>query len=352
MGRAAERPKRASTSRRGPPGVRVLEPSSLPLLDLLPSPCPHCGFIGPSLEPGTCGRCGIVFSRMHSGEKLPAVDAPLPDVVPLELTPRAEVLDEAPPPTANRWALPLAFAVALAVNSNGCGRLVVYASASNWAHELGHASWRWLNGRSAVPLLFVTLYSEPGRSVAVTLLVLAGLTGLFLWARREECVGLMSLAVLFFALFVAFIALPARSEHLLESFAGIFGEFWISTLWVALFYFRFPEVVPWARLRWPFLFLGACAYTRILGIFWASRGDMSLLPWGAFFGGDGDLDHLLAAGWTVATMRRVYFTTAAVCGGLLACQYVYFLWLLEKSRAGWRAPGAQERGRVASGQQR
>ena len=244
----------------------------------------------------------------------------------------AELLGEFAPnpeptrPKQNRWALPLAFGVGLLLNSNGCGRLVVYSSASNWAHELGHASWRWLNGRSAVPALFFTFYSEPGRSFLFTLLVLGAFGALFLWARGEDCRGLMGLAVGFFAVFVGLLALSASKEHVLESFAGVFGEFWISTLWVVLFYYRFPSVVHWERLRWAFLFLGACAYVRILGVFWASRADMSLLPWGSFFGGDGDLDRLLAAGWLVPTIRRVYFTTAALCGTVMGCHYVYFLW--------------------------
>jgi len=251
------------------------------------------------------------------------------------------------PPRENRWALPLAFGVALVLNSSGCGRLLVYASASNWAHELGHASWRWLNGRSAVPSLFFTFYSQPGRSAALTLLLLAGLVALFLWARSETCVGLMGLAVLFFFIFVGLIALPAAKEHVLESFAGLFGEFWISTLWVVLFYYRFPDVIRWERLRWAFLFLGACAYTRILGVFWASRADMTLLPWGSFFGGDGDLDRLLNAGWLVPTIRRVYFTTAAVCGAVILCHYAYFAFRLETSVGGWF--GAVSQGRTGSG---
>ena len=269
--------------------------------------------------------------------------AVLPDVEEA-FAPEAEVADEAAPRRENRWALPLAFGVALALNSNGCGRLLVYAIASNWAHELGHATWRWLNGRSAVPALFFTFYSQPGRSVAFTLLVLGGLLALFLWARRDACLGLMALALLFFALFVGLLALPARTEHLLESFAGLFGEFWISTLWVLLFYVRFPAPVPWAKLRWAFLLLGACAYTRILGVFWTSRSDMSLLPWGSFFGGDGDLERLFAGGWMVADMRHVYFTTAAVCGALMACTYAFFAWRLETSAFGWLARKGAPRG--------
>jgi len=188
-----------------------------------------------------------------------------------------------------------------------------------------------------VPALFFTFYSEPSRSVVFTLLVLGGLVALFLWARSQECAGLMVLAGLFLAIFAGFaVALPATREHLLESFAGIFGEFWISTLWVILFYYRFPSAVRWPELRWAFLFLGAAAYTRILGVFLASRQDISMLPWGSFFGGDGDLDRLLAAGWLVPTIRRVYFATAKVCGAVMAIHYVFFLWRLEKPR--WTGP--------------
>jgi len=236
----------------------------------------------------------------------------------------------------NGWALPLAFGVALVLNSNGCGRLVVFSTASNWSHELGHATWRWMNGRSAIPALFFTFYSEPGRSVVFSLLVVGGLVALLLWARSADCRGLVALAAAFLAVFAGLaIAMPAAKEHLLESFAGIFGEFWISTLWVALFYFQFPASVRWQQLRWAFLFLGAAAYTRILGIFLASRTDMSRLPWGSFYGGDGDLDKLLAAGWLVPFIRQVYFTVAAICGAILALHYAYFLWRLQKGR---RAP--------------
>jgi hypothetical protein len=302
----------------------------------LPPPCPHCGYSGPSLDPGTCGRCGVVFSRLHSEAAPPPDVVPPPDAIATEeaFPSRLEAVEEDAPRSENRWALPLSFGVALALNSTGCGRLVVYASASNWAHELGHASWRWLNGRSAFPALFITFYSEPGRSAAFTLLFLAGLLALFLWARSEACFGLMGLAVFFFLSFLGFLALPSSREHVLESFAGLFGEFWISTLWVILFYYRFPGVVRWERLRWAFLFLGAAAYTRILGVFWKSREDMSLLPWGAFFGGDGDLDHLLSAGWLVPFLRRTYFTTAAVCGLIILLHYLYFLWRLEAAPGG------------------
>ena len=156
--------------------------------------CPHCGYTGPSLDPGTCGRCGVIFSRLHSVDAPPPREAGLPLAAPEAfVSPELDPAEQPTPPRENRWALPLAFGVALVLNSSGCGRLLVYASASNWAHELGHASWRWLNGRSAVPSLFFTFYSQPGRSAAFTLLLLAGLVALFLWARSETCVGLMGL---------------------------------------------------------------------------------------------------------------------------------------------------------------
>ena len=277
----------------------------------------------------------MIFARVHASvqpRRLEPEQEPFsPPVEPAEPDPSRlpPGLADDPPAEAhsvNRWAVPLAFAMAFLVNANGCGRLVVYASAGTWTHELGHASWRWLNGRTAFPAMFFTFYSEPGRSFLFTLLVLGGLAGLFLWARTAECFGLMFLALLFGVIFVGFaIGMPASREHVLESFAGIFGEFWISTRWVVFFYYRFPEGIRWSQLRWAFLFLGAGAFVHILRVFWISRDDMSLLPWGSFFGGDGDLDRLLAAGWLVPTIRRVYFTTATVCAAIIAGHFLYFL---------------------------
>lgn len=307
------------------------------------SACPRCGYAGPNLDAESCGRCGVVFARAHA-----AVTEPGSPAGPSPLAPEAQAVVPPDPaslsrgllqpaseaPTENRWALPLAFGVALLLNATGFGRLLIYASASNWAHELGHASWRWLNGRGAVPVLFFTFYSEPGRSVGATLFVGVGLATLFLWARGEDCRALMGLAIGFFVIFLLFaLALPARREHTLESFAGLFGEFWISTLWIVLFYHRLPSAVRWPQLRWAFLLLGACAYVRIFGIFVASRHDLSLLPWGSFFGGDGDLEQLLAAGWLVPFIRGVYFATAASCAVVIAGHYLYFAGALDRDSA-------------------
>jgi hypothetical protein len=325
----------------------LIEAAHLPVT----SPCPHCGYTGPSLDAGTCGRCGVIFSRVHTGgPPAEAPPEPVPVFVPEQLLARDEDEDDEEPVVSRsvaRWALPLAFGVGLVLNSGGCGRLIVYASASNWAHELGHASWRWLNGRSAMPALFFTSYSQPGRSIGFTLLLLGALTALFLWARTESCVGVMGLAVGFFAIYLGLLFLPGPEEHVLESFAGLFGEFWISTLWVLLFYYRFPSALGWPRLRWAFLLLGACAYTRILGVFWASRADMTLLPWGSFFGGDGDLDRLLSAGWLVPSIRRVYFTTAGVCGALILGHYLYFGWVVDSLQE--RGPAGRKPARLPGG---
>ena len=111
----------------------------------MPPPCPHCGYSGPSLDPGTCGRCGVVFSRLHSeAARKPDVVLPIEAAIPEEPddAPEVQAAEAEAPRTENRWALPLAFGVAFVLNSTGCGRRVVYATASNWAHELGHAVGR------------------------------------------------------------------------------------------------------------------------------------------------------------------------------------------------------------------
>jgi hypothetical protein len=288
--------------------------------------CPACGFDGPSLDPTSCGRCGVVFARYHA----PGVPNPslgpdeLPGVPPPPMSTGVATATEQP--IENLWALPAAFALAILIDLSGFGRLIIFSSASNWAHELGHATWRWLNGRDALPLLFFTAYSNPDRSFLVSLLVVGGLAALFVWARAEDCRGLQGLAIGFFVIFLAFaIFVRPATEHFLESFAGVFGEFWIAALWVVLFYYRFPAVVRWDNLRFAFLLLGALALTRITGVFLASRHDMSLLPRGAFFGGDGDLDHLLDGGWLVPKIRSVYLTTAAFCIAVIVGHYLYFL---------------------------
>lgn len=185
-------------------------------------------------------------------------------------------------------AIPGALLLGLLLNATSAGRFLVSASAEMEMHELGHATALWFAGRLAIPLPMVTLGSGEGRSL-LTFAVLATFLGLTLRASLRE--GLKPLAVFCGALLglellmTAALTGPRLDEWV--KFAGVGGEFWLSALLIGGFHARLPAAARWPASRWFFLIWGALAFMANARRWWLGE-----IPWGSFWGGDGDMDTL------------------------------------------------------------
>jgi hypothetical protein len=223
-----------------------------------------------------------------------------------------------------RLALPGAFALALLVAWSNWAHFVMQATFAMEIHELGHATLLWLGSRWAVPLPMFTMNLGEHRSVIVFALLFggAGYAGWRAWRADERGLArffgaLCSLQVL--------TLLPDRTFDALVQFAGVGGEFYLSALLVVAFYFRLPPDLRWDRARWFFLFIGASTFTLNAQRWLAARRDTQAIPWGSFFGGDGDMDHLRDQfGWSTQHIVGVYLWVGALSLAVIVGHYLYF----------------------------
>jgi hypothetical protein len=225
----------------------------------------------------------------------------------------------------NRLALPVAFLLAWLVASVPWAHFVLQSTFAMEIHELGHATLLWLGSRWAVPLPMITMNLSCSRSplLFVLVFVAAAYAGQRAW--REGSRGLARLFAALCVLQVLVTLLPSHTFDMLVQFAGVGGEFYLSAWLVSAFYYRFPPDLRWDQARWFFLFIGAGTFTLNAQRWLAARHDRSAIPWGAFFGGDGDMDHLRDQfGWSEAHIVSVYLWVGAVSAALVLGHYLWF----------------------------
>lgn len=268
--------------------------------------CASCGLDGNSGP--RCDRCGALLAR-----------APAP--IPVAVQPQA-IAAPAPRATPQPWpprellAIPLALLASMIVVATGPGRFLVSASAEMELHELGHATALWLAGRGAIPLPMFTLEPSEGRSVIAFVLVALALAFTARTALREELTALLAIcAALGLALLGCTALLSGERLDLWVKFAGAGGELWLGALLVIAFHHRMPAAWRWTQARWFFLGWGALSFAAAAARWW--RGE---IPWGSFWGGDGDMDTLSQHGWSDASIIHAYRTVLVLCALAIAVE--------------------------------
>jgi hypothetical protein len=229
----------------------------------------------------------------------------------------------------NAAALPAAFLFSLI-----CKWLVVPGFFLNFFcmvnHELGHACCAWLSGYRALPFIaFTSISANPS---AVTKICVGFLiaTAIFFGVIRRAPV-LIFAGVILLALQAKLSFFTSKPEaHFAFFYAGVAGQFVISTVMILFFYYRFPEKWRWDFWRFVSLIIGAYVFLdavlqwRNISLHW------SAMPWGTFFQGQddggGDLNQLREIyGWSERTITDSYLKLARWCGVLIAGHYLVFL---------------------------
>jgi hypothetical protein len=202
-------------------------------------------------------------------------------------------------------------------------RFLVDSSIGMELHELGHATMLWLGSRVAIPIPMLTVQTMEGRSVLM-FLALAGFLALACrQSWREECRGAAAFAAALLVLLVVVTALPDARHDMLVDFAGMGGELWLAALLVVAWFHRLPERVRWDRWRHAFLLMGMLVFARN-GILWIrAQHHPDEIPWGSFWGDEGDMDQLVDAhGWSAGDIQRIYLRVAVACFLAMAAQWV------------------------------
>jgi len=170
-----------------------------------------------------------------------------------------------------------------------------------WIHEFGHATVAWLVGKRALPLPigWTNVEGDKSNFVYFGVLFLLGVLLVAGWKERKIWPVLIALAVVPLQFYMTW-RMPEYRADMWLSFGGVGGEFYLSTLLMALFYVQFPEKFKWSFCRYFFLFLGASGFLNIY-FFWRQvrRGTESI-PWGSMIQGEED------GGGDMNVLRDVY----------------------------------------------
>jgi hypothetical protein len=283
--------------------------------------CPNCRAAATegALE---CAGCGVVFAKWRE-----RVERERAERLIAEIATKAEAPDPGLSPRQIVLVPAAVFAAAALLAHADFPRSLIQAGLSMQVHEFGHALVAWLGGRVAVPIPMLTVTFSRDRSWPFALAVTAALLWLAKTAWTEGCRALAGLcaALLIVQAWLTLVA-SAQTLDFLVSFGGLGGECYVAALLVAAYFHRLPRAARWPTYRVVFLFIGACVLASSLKRWRDADADFMNVPWGAFWGGDGDVEAMMADGWTVNTLVKVYLRTVWICVAAGGFAYLRAVW--------------------------
>ncbi|MGG6265676.1 hypothetical protein ACQ4M3_09135 [Leptolyngbya sp. AN03gr2] len=244
----------------------------------------------------------------------------------------------------NRYILLLAFPVAICTavlfQSLGFTKLLLFPF-QLWVHEVGHAMVAWFSGRRAIPLPFGWTNVALERSLFVYFGILFLLGLLFYAGWKEKKRSTMILAVI--CAILQFVMTWIQSAYHFEmwlSFGGIGGEFYLSALMIAGFYFQLPNYWRWDFWRYPFIIVGANTFWAAFSRWQQIKKGAESIPWGSllFGSGDsgGDMNQLSEVyNWSDQKIIGTYSALGNSCFIILISLYIFFVikhrrWIVDR----------------------
>ncbi|MEI6830690.1 MAG: M50 family metallopeptidase [Synechococcaceae cyanobacterium ELA445] len=231
--------------------------------------------------------------------------------------------DPGEPLALRRYLLPAATLFALLVTAVP-GLSPLLFGVRIWFHEFGHALVAWLSGRRALPLPMgwtsTSLERSPLVMVLVLFLILVLLT--MAWRERKAYTALLA-SGLILAQIVASISLDGSRYGAWFAWGGVAGEFLLPAVLMAGSLFLAPAYFCWERLRFAAAVGGSLTFWAALREWRAIAAGQRPLPLGSLWGGEdiGDMNTLLAAGWSPQAIADSYLSLALFCLLGLAVAY-------------------------------
>lgn len=246
----------------------------------------------------------------------------------------------------NRYVLLLAFPIVLCstilLQSIGFARILFPLQI--WVHEVGHATVAWFSGRRAIPLPFGWTNFQPERSLFVYfgILLLLGLLFRAGWKEKKRSTMLFAIGCAILQFGMTWIQ-SADQFEMWFSFGGIGGEFYLSALMMAGFYFQLPNYWRWDFWRYPFIVVGANTFWAAFSRWQQIKKGVESIPWGSLLQGEGDaggdMNQLSEVyHWSDQRIITTYSTLGSLCLIALISLYVFFLikhrrWILDRIRS-------------------
>ncbi|MTF40629.1 J domain-containing protein [Cyanobacterium aponinum] len=228
----------------------------------------------------------------------------------------------------NTYALPIGFFIAFAINF--IDPLVWFISV--WIHELGHATLAWFSGYRAMVTFAATIVSfEHSLFVYFGILFLLLLTIYSTWKENKKYI-IIFLVFLIFLQFILTWTISRSTYGMLLAFAGIGGEFYLSTLFIISFYWNLPQRFYWEFWRYIFLIWGMITFWGSWTRWQKIKVGKSQIPWGTFWSGRGDSGGDLNIlrnqhDWGIERIINTYNTLGFICFLVILFVYFYNLWI-------------------------
>ncbi len=221
-------------------------------------------------------------------------------------------------------ALPVAVMAVLALHQTGFARFVQQATVGMVVHEFGHAVAAWLSGTIAIPAFFLTMTGESRHLYAFVLPLGSAMLAVWKGWKRDLPFWLVFGLLLLPLVAVGAFGLSEADRRAWISWAGVGGEFVLGSVLTIASNHTLTRTRKWASSRYVCLGVGVSvlvpAYIRWIHV--AAGTDP--FPIGSLIYGDsdGDMNRLLAAGYTQAGITRGYLMIAAVCCALVAIDWI------------------------------
>ncbi|MER3434219.1 MAG: hypothetical protein C4288_12525 [Leptolyngbya sp. ERB_1_1] len=243
----------------------------------------------------------------------------------------------------NRYVLLLTFPIVMcsSILLQSIGFARVLFPLQIWVHEVGHAMVAWFSGRRAIPLPFGWTNFQPERSLFVYfgILLLFGLLFRAGWKEKKRSTMLFAIACAILQFAMTWIQ-SADQFEMWFSFGGIGGEFYLSALMIAGFYFQMPNYWRWDFWRYPFIVVGANTFWASFSRWQEIKKGTESIPWGTLLFGEGDsggdMNQLSQVyDWSDQKIITTYNTLGNACLIVLISLYIFLSirhrrWILDR----------------------
>lgn len=310
-----------------------------------PHRCPKCGQL--SSSPIECNNCGIVINSFNN---LAVQGVMSEDQVLVEtlVVPPEDI--ERPFDSVffnfkfNAWSLPLGFFLSYVFQKFW----VVYYLAALFCeiplHELGHAVSAWMVGYTAIPLGAIVptagltlIGSERHAWVHLLYFGFFGYLAYKAWKQKVYFFVVLSSAFILISI-LAFSVLSQPQVSPFISFGGIAGEFFLAGVLILCFYQPSFQKIRWDFFRYPFFIMGCMSFVNATRMWIRIQNGVQAMPYGSAISSDGaadtngDMNKLVAAGWTPQEIASRYLWLAKIMFTLILIQYIYSLFRSRSSQ--------------------
>ncbi|MSU46296.1 MAG: hypothetical protein EXS42_04025 [Lacunisphaera sp.] len=189
----------------------------------------------------------------------------------------------------------------------------------------------------ATPLPFGWTPVEPAHSnfVYFGLLLMFGILFVAGWRERKAWAMVAAVALAALQYFMTWRMRELDQKFWWSAFGGVGGEFYLSALFMAVFFVQLPEKFKWGACRYVFFLIGATAFVNIHLMWDKVYHGLEEIPFGSMINGEddegGDMNKLMDGfSWTKAMIRRNYHLLGNGCLLGLGITYAVFVLRLNK----------------------